>query len=601
MKRFFKLESIREYLSSLYVSKFEAFVMVFLVCLYAVAEFGGIGMLMPVLQYISEGPAVYQSGNLPLIWEILIEVTRFFRIPLNLATLLMLAFIPILLRQLFYYLQQSYTAKIRFRTVGRIRRESINQILKADLEFFLKQGQGNLMSAITLEAGRAGNLAFYFVSLLSSIVLLLLYGVLLLIIQPYLAVIAMMTFAVAFLFPIRLIRRSRKYSEGVSRENRSMVKQAQDRIYGIRLIKMFSQEKKDFLRIKKIINRITDFLVKADINRAKVTAFTEPLVILAVFIILYLAVDLFGMALANLGLFIFVLYRTVPHVKDINTKWQRINVNFHSSRYVRKIIEEAKASQRISSGSIPFEGLKHEIVFDSVSFSYEGNSHFVLKDISFRIPRGSFIAIVGPSGAGKSTLLDLIPRLRDVTSGEIRIDGVPIKEFDLKSLRSKIGFVTQEPFLFKDTIINNIAYGHDGKVSLEEVEKAARDAFAHEFIAKFPKGYNTVIGDRGISLSGGERQRLAMARVLLQNPEILLLDEPASALDSESERYIQLTLESLRGKKTIILVAHRLSTIKQADQILVLTQGRLVECGDFPTLFNKNGVFRKLFDSQIIK
>jgi subfamily B ATP-binding cassette protein MsbA len=247
-----------------------------------------------------------------------------------------------------------------------------------------------------------------------------------------------------------------------------------------------------------------------------------------------------------------------------------------------------------------FPGLREAIEFDRVSFSYSdgGPEGWGLRDISFRVTKGSLTAIVGRSGAGKSTLLDLIPRLRETTAGTIRFDGTPIQAFELRSLRSKIGVVDQHGFLFNDTVRNNLTYGLEG-VARERVEEAARRAYAHGFIQALPRGYDTVIGDRGVRLSGGQRQRLALGRILLQDPDILLLDEPTSALDSESERYIQAALEELRMSKAIIVIAHRLSTIRQADQILVLDDGRLVERGDHGTLLDRQGAYKRLFDLQL--
>ncbi|MFC2170227.1 ABC transporter ATP-binding protein, partial [Acidobacteriota bacterium] len=284
-----------------------------------------------------------------------------------------------------------------------------------------------------------------------------------------------------------------------------------------------------------------------------------------------------------------------------NLCWQKVNSHSTSLDYVEKILHNAKESSHIKSGLILFEGLKREINFDNISFAYEKNSskNFILKDLSFRISSGSFIAIVGSSGAGKSTLVDLIPRLRDVTKGEIRLDGVAIKEFDLKSLRSRIGYLSQEPFLFNDTVFNNIVYGLDEKIGEEDVIEAAKKAYAHEFINEMPLKYKTDLGDRGLRLSRGQRQRIVLAKLILHNPDIIILDEYTSSLDSESERYIQAALTKITENRTVIVIAHRLATIKKADQILVLENGKIAEFGNFQTLINKNNSFRKLFEEQL--
>ena len=592
---------MNKYLNSRYIRKSDAFIMIFLLFLFASAEFGGISILAPIIQYISEGTSFQPSGNLSYIWKILTNVTDFIGIPLNLVTLLLLAFTIIIIRQFFYYLQEYHAAKIRHKSIARMRIEIISQILKADLNFFLTQGLGRLLSAASGQSARAGDTFFYFLKLLSSASLLSMYVLFLFIIHPSLAGISVVIFSLAVLLSIPIIHRSKKYSDVISRENTEMVKKGGDEIYGIRLVKMFSQEKRDTEKLKKIINKISEAMIKADVAATKIYVLNEPLAILAILLIVYIAVNILDVTLSSLGIFLFVMYRMAPHVKGLNLYWQKVNSHSTSLDYVEKILCSARESLHIKSGSKLFEGLAREIEFDNVSFAYEKNSsrNFILNDLSFRIQRGTFTAIVGPSGAGKSTLVDLLPRLRDVTAGEIRFDGINIKEFDLKSLRSRIGYLSQEPFLFNDTIFNNIIYGLDEKISEEDVKEAAKKAYAHEFIEEMPLKYKTDLGDRGIRLSGGQRQRIALAKLILQNPDIIILDEYTSSLDSESESYIQAALTKIRENRTMIVIAHRLATIKKADLILVLENGKITEFGDFQTLINKNNSFRRLFEEQL--
>jgi subfamily B ATP-binding cassette protein MsbA len=256
---------------------------------------------------------------------------------------------------------------------------------------------------------------------------------------------------------------------------------------------------------------------------------------------------------------------------------------------------DAKPSVVESPDAAELNAFKHNVVFSDVWFSY-GDNH-VLKGVNLDVPRGSMLAVVGPSGNGKTTLLDLIPRFYDPKKGRIMIDGVDIREVKLKSLRRQIGIVTQETILFNDSIRANIAYGKPG-ASDEEIKQAALQANAHDFISRMLKGYDTTIGDRGMRISGGERQRIAIARALLKNPPILILDEATSQLDSESERIVQEALDRLIQGRTVFVIAHRLSTVRNANMIVVLDKGVIVEQGAHSQLLIKGGLYKRLYEAQ---
>ncbi|MBN1277463.1 MAG: ATP-binding cassette domain-containing protein, partial [Deltaproteobacteria bacterium] len=237
------------------------------------------------------------------------------------------------------------------------------------------------------------------------------------------------------------------------------------------------------------------------------------------------------------------------------------------------------------------------IVFDRVSFGYSVDE-LVIRDISFEVKAGEMVAFVGSTGAGKSTLMDLIPRFYDVSGGVIRIDGNDIRDVNLKSLRRQIGIVNQEVILFNDTIANNISYGQPEK-NMEQIIEAAKAAYAHDFIMAQPNGYETIVGDQGVLLSGGQRQRIAIARAILIDPAILILDEAASALDAESEKFVQEAIDNLKGSRTILVVAHRLSTVRRSNRIFVLEKGAILESGTREYLLSINGRFRQLNDLQL--
>ncbi len=240
--------------------------------------------------------------------------------------------------------------------------------------------------------------------------------------------------------------------------------------------------------------------------------------------------------------------------------------------------------------------LRGDLAFENVSFSYSADAP-VLRDVEIHIPAGTVCALVGPSGAGKSTFANLVPRFYDPTAGRVLFDGFDVKSFRLADLRTNIAVVSQDPVLFNDTVYNNLLLGRSN-ATREEVEQAARDAFAHDFITSFQQGYNTIVGERGARLSGGQKQRLAVARAFLRNAPILILDEATSALDSESEQKIQMALRKLVVGKTVLIIAHRFSTIRDAHMILVFDQGRIVASGSHGELYDRNTLYRTLYDRQ---
>jgi len=294
--------------------------------------------------------------------------------------------------------------------------------------------------------------------------------------------------------------------------------------------------------------------------------------------------------------FLIFLFSTFTPLKNLSSVNNSLQKGFAAAERVFAIVDSpAEPLRPVRPGAVPV--FNDEITFSQVSFTYPGSEEEVLHEVSFSLKKGSIIALVGSSGSGKSTLLDLLPRFYPVTKGAIRIDGRNISEFDLSGLRSLFGIVAQETFLFNDSIRNNIAYGLAGADTALIIE-AAKAAHAWEFIERLPDGLDTMIGDRGVMLSGGQRQRLAIARALLRNPPILILDEATSSLDTESERLVQDAINRLVQDRTVLVVAHRLSTIRHADHILVLDKGSIIEQGTHEDLLRANRRYKYLYDIQ---
>lgn len=385
-----------------------------------------------------------------------------------------------------------------------------------------------------------------------------------------------------------------KWSDGIS--------QIEETLGGLRIIKAFIAERKMDERFTKVNNEYRDASMRVAIRQSAAHPVSEFLGTCMIVIVLWFGGYLIfsGNSPIDASGFIYylvILYTTLQPIKDLSKAGYSIQKGLASLERINKIL---RAENNIKEVAEPkkIEALNDSIQLEHVHFSYN-EGHEILHDINLTIPKGQTIALVGQSGSGKSTLVDLIPRYHDVSSGAIKIDGEDVRNLSLHSLRGLIGNVNQEAILFNDTIFNNIAFGVENATQ-EQVEAAAKIANAHDFIMEMEKGYQTNVGDRGGRLSGGQRQRISIARAILKNPPILILDEATSALDTESERLVQDALEKLMKTRTTIAIAHRLSTIKNASEIYVLHEGKIVERGTHEELIEQNGYYKKLNDMQAL-
>ena len=572
--------------------------LVALAVVLAMLEGIGVGLLNPVLQYVQYG-SVQTTG---FFGTILLNVIDALGLPVDLLTLLVLAFIPVLLRQVVYLAYAWSTARVQQGAATRLRAEGFGALVNGDLAFIVHEGFGNLVSTLTAQVQRGSQAISVFLMQISTGLVIVMYILVLLILDWRLALMAVAAIAIISWLVKGAVTRSRALGAETMRRNNETYSVVGERITAIRLIKMLGQEQAETKKVREVVRSLADAQVRIAIFSGVIEVTIDPLLMLTVFVIIYAGVTYFGADLATLGLFLFILLRLNQKAKDFNGQRQTMSSIIDSLLTVRDVIDRARASRQIRGGKLKFTGVRESIRFENVSFSYADEAEeLVLKGVDLEIPCRSQTAIVGRSGAGKSTLVDLIPRLRDATDGRILFDGTPIQEFELRSLRRSIGFMTQDAVLFDDTIYSNLIYGLDREPPREEVERALEAGYCAQFVDALPNGLETRVGDRGVRLSGGQRQRLALARVFLQDPDILILDEPTSALDSESEEFIQRALDSMRHQKTLIVIAHRLSTVQRSDQIVVLDYGIIVEQGDHRDLLEREGAYHRLFDLQIYR
>ncbi len=372
----------------------------------------------------------------------------------------------------------------------------------------------------------------------------------------------------------------------------------QETLAGIRLVKASSAEQRERRRFHDLTGEYFRTFLRAELARSLAAPVTEMLAALGTVILLWYGARLVvggELSGAQFVGFLGLSLKLYAPVKNVAKFPATAQPGLVAAERVFEFLD-APVEIRDRPGVEPFPGFRREIAFEDVTFAYRVGEP-VLHDVSFTVPRGAVVALVGPSGAGKSTLVDLLGRFFEVTSGRVTMDGVDVRDMPIADLRGQLGIVSQDTVLFHDTVRANIAYGRP-EATDEEIERAARAAHAHDFVVEMPDGYETVVGERGTELSGGQRQRIAIARAILRDPPILIFDEATSALDTESERLVQAAIERLLEGRTVLVIAHRLSTVQRADQILVLDRGRVVERGTHAELLAAGGLYRHLYELQ---
>ena len=501
-----------------------------------------------------------------------------------------------------YFGSSAVMIPLRTGVVRDIRTLVYSKIMYLPLNFFSSERKGDIIARMSGDVSEIENsITSSLDMLLKNPILIISYFTTLFITSWQLTVFTLLVLPTMGWVMGQVGRKLKRQSLEAQDKWSETMSQLEETLGGLRIIKAFVAEEKMISRFNKCSNEFRQATNKVATRQALAHPMSEFLGTILIVIVLWFGGSLIlgDKSSIDAPTFIFymvILYSVINPLKEFSKAGYNIPKGLASMERVDKILN-AKNNIVEKENPIHINELKSDITFDNISFSYGENE--ILHEINLKIKKGETIALVGQSGSGKSTLVDLIPRFHDVQKGQVRIDGVDVKDLSVRDLRSLIGNVNQEAILFNDSFFNNITFGVEN-ATMEQVIEAAKIANAHDFIMETEEGYNTNIGDRGCRLSGGQRQRISIARAILKNPPILILDEATSALDTESERLVQEALERLMKTRTTIAIAHRLSTIKNANTIYVLYEGRIVESGKHEELLQKNGYYKRLNDMQAL-
>jgi subfamily B ATP-binding cassette protein MsbA len=527
-----------------------------------------------VARYIPE--TAPSSLTLPLIW-----------IPLSLV-------IVFLLRSVFLYVSNYQMASVGIRAVRKVREDLYSHLVYLSQDFYAKGRTGDFLSRITNDVGRIQSaISIVVVDLIEQPFVLLFSIPMVFVWGGTFAIGSVLIFPLVAIPIVLLGRQLRKMTRKMQERSADITAFVGETLSGIHIVKAFCHEDQEIRRFSEINKSVFNFFKKT----VRITLVQKPLIevlgaigagFAVYFGIQQLPPDRFAAFVASL----YFCYEPVKRISRVNSEIQQAVA---AGQRIFEILD-AKPTIQDRPGAIAFRDPVREVVYEHVSFSYE-EGKWVLEDISIKAKHNEVMAFVGASGSGKTTLVNLLLRTYDPGRGSIKINGIDIRDLTLHSLRGLIGIVSQETVLFNATIRENIAYGKPD-ATMDEIKRAAEIAYADHFIEALPKGYDTHLGERGLKLSGGERQRLAIARALLKDPPILILDEATSHLDTQSEKEVQGALENLMKDRTVFVIAHRLSTIQKADHILVMDKGKIVQQGTNEFLLRLGGMYKKLYDLQ---
>ncbi|KST63315.1 ABC transporter ATP-binding protein [Mastigocoleus testarum] len=556
-------------------------------------------LVVPLLQSLSNESAVINS-NLPKFIRSLTNFYTNFSGQERLIAVIGTFLIVTVVKNINLYVCLISIHKLRLKTGLSIRRKCVERFLNLELLYYNQSKTGYLLSYVSEHVQRSELLVAFLLQIIRNLLTILILIYVLFLISPSLTLIATSIFFLVFQLLRPIFKNIQKQGRKAAKSVEEFSSVITEMISGIRVIKGFSAENRELKHAENsLLNRY-----EAELSAQKFSSAIHPLTetVGITTLLLLLAIGagfLNGSSTTVLPLLLtytFALMRILPRISQLNTYRSEISLQIANLEAIQDFLSRTD-KMHLSNGSIRYGEIGSCLKFEDISFTFPSNSQPALTNVSFQINKGTTTALVGPSGSGKSTLADLIIRFYDPDKGSIKVDGVDLREFQINSWRNSIAMVSQDNFLFHASVKENIAYGYPNATD-EEIIEAAKKAYAYEFIQNLPDRFETIVGNRGTKLSGGQRQRIAIARAILRNPDLLILDEATSALDTNSEKIVQKAIEEVSRARTVIVIAHRLSTVEKANNIIVLCNGKIVEQGTHNELIEKKAEYWSLYNSQ---
>ncbi|WP_153952559.1 ABC transporter ATP-binding protein [Halosegnis longus] len=561
----------------------------------AALEAVGLSFILPIVEIVQApgDPAANADGMLLAF----VTTYRTLGVPFTLGTIVAGVSLVLTVRWSLTFIVRWLRGVLVVDYTRELQTQAFSNALDARTDYFDREGSDDILNAIVTQAEYAARVIRYVVNLIEQGLLSLIYLVIAFLLSPSLTI-----FAIAFLGGFSIVFRyilESGYDIGdrVADANERVQQAAQAGTQGIRDTKLFGLKNELFGDFLSAVEDFADSSIKQKRNQQAIQNFYNLLTAISVFILIYISIVFAEMSLGSLGVFLFAMFRLGPKVSNLNTKLYQIENNLPHLVRTQQFIDELTRNQEPDKEIESAIDKVRTITFEDIHFSYQGQDGKALSGISLDFEKGEFIGFVGQSGAGKSTIVSLLARLYEPDCGEIRANGRSIHEMDIDKWRDQIAVVQQDPYIFNDTLRYNLTIGNRN-VSVEELDKVTRIAKVDEFFDELPNGYETHLGDQGVRLSGGQRQRVALARALLKEADVLVLDEATSDLDSTLEKEVQRSIENLERDYAIVGIAHRLSTVQNADRIYTIDSGKIIEFGCHEELIEKNGQYAELYGVQ---